>query len=220
MAFFKSGKDGTQTASMKDTINTATIITKGTTIVGDMVGSDSIHIDGEIKGSIKVNNLVVIGKSGSVNGNIEAQNIISSGMIDGSVKCDELEVLELSTVKKTINARKVLVIGKVQGDMVCEDLIIEQKGLVEDRIQAKNVTVSGSLIGEVACELLSTKQTGYVKGSMFVNNISNEGGKVEGSIGQYKELISEKKDENIKKETQQNSEKATSKSNLDIEKKK
>ncbi|MCH9812689.1 MAG: hypothetical protein K0U47_01965, partial [Epsilonproteobacteria bacterium] len=37
--------------------------------------------------------------------------------------------------------------------------------------------------------LLSTKQTGYVKGSMYVNNISNEGGKVEGSIGQYKELI-------------------------------
>ncbi len=199
MAFFKSNKDGTQTATMKDTINTATIITKGTSIVGDMVGSDSIHVDGEIKGSIKVNNLVVIGKSGSISGNIEAQNIISSGIIDGSVKCDELEVLELSTVKKTINARKILVVGKVQGDMVCEDLIIEQKGLVENRVQAKNVTVSGSLIGEVACELLSTKQTGYVKGSMFVNNISNEGGKVEGSIGQYKELIS-KKEKKIDKE--------------------
>lgn len=189
MALFKSGKEKTETPSVKETINTATIITKGTTIVGNIVGHDSVHIDGDIEGGIKVNNIVVIGKSGIVNGNIEAQKIISSGQINGQVKCDDLEVMETSVVQKRVDARKVHVRGKIQGDVVCDGLIIEPKGFVENRVQAKSVIVSGSLVGEVACDLLSTKQTGYVKGSMYVSNISNEGGKVEGAIGQYKELL-------------------------------
>ena len=206
MALFKSNKN--EEAS-KETVSMATIITKGTTIVGDIVGEDSIHVDGDIKGSITVNNIVVVGKSGVVNGNIEAQKIISNGTINGNIKCDELEVLETSIVKSKINARKVHVVGKVQGDVLCDGLIIDIKGEVEDRVQAKSISVSGSLTGEVACDLLSTKQTGVIKGSMYVSNISNEGGKVEGSIGQYKELISsDKVEDQISDSTESKKEKA------------
>ncbi len=200
MAIFKSSKNK-ETASLKnETMSTATIITKGTRIVGDIIGEDSVHVDGDIEGSITVNNIVVIGKSGNINGDIEAQKIISSGNINGSIKCDDLEVMDSSTVKKRIEARKVVVRGKIYGDTLCDELDIEQNGYVENRVQAKSIIVSGSLIGEVACDLLSTKQTGFVKGSMFVSNISNEGGKVEGSIGQYKELLT-KVDESAKEES-------------------
>ncbi|HIP02757.1 MAG TPA: hypothetical protein EYH01_09160 [Campylobacterales bacterium] len=194
MALFKSNREKTESASIKEVINTATIITKGTTITGKIVGNDTIHIDGDIEGSIEVDNIVVIGKSGIVNGDIEAQKIISSGIINGNVKCDELEIMEPSIVKKRVNARKVQVRGKLEGDVVCDGLLIEPKGFVEGRVQAKSIIVAGSLIGDIACDLLSTKQTGYVKGSMYVSNISNEGGKVEGSIGQYKELFSDDED--------------------------
>lgn len=193
MALFKSNKNKTESASIKEIINTATIITKGTTIVGEIVGNDTIHIDGNINGNIKVDNIIVIGKSGIVNGDIQAEKIISSGLINGSVKCDELEIMDPSSVKKRVDARKVQVRGNLEGDVLCDGLIIEPKGLVEGRVQAKSIIVGGSLIGDIACDLLSTKQTGYVKGSMYVSNISNEGGKVEGSIGQYKELLSKDK---------------------------
>ncbi len=193
MALFKSNRDKDESASIKETINTATIITKGTTIVGNIVGNDTIHIDGDVEGSIKVDNIVVIGKSGIVNGDIQAEKIISSGLINGTVKCDELEVMEPSTVKKRVDARKVQVRGKLEADVLCDGLIVEPKGFVEGKIQAKSIIVGGSLVGDIACDLLSTKQTGYVKGSMYVSNISNEGGKVEGSIGQYKELLSKDK---------------------------
>jgi cytoskeletal protein CcmA (bactofilin family) len=191
MALFKSNKDKTETTStsVKKAINTATIITNGTKIIGNITGQDTIHIDGEVDGSILVDNIVVIGKSGVVNGDMEANEIISSGIVNGNIKCDSLEVLDTSTIKERIEARKIQVKGKIQGDILCDGLIIEENGFVEDRVQAKSVIVSGSLVGEVACDLLSTKQTGYVKGSMYVSNISNEGGKVEGSIGQYKELL-------------------------------
>ena len=194
MALFKSNKEKNKSTSIKEVINIATIITKGTTIVGEIVGNDTIHIDGDIEGSIKVDNIVVIGKSGVVNGNIEAQKVISSGTINGSIKCDELEIMESSIVKESISARKVQVRGKLEGDVVCDGLLIEPKGIAEGRVQTKSIIVAGSLIGDIACDLLSTKQTGYVKGSMYVSNISNEGGKVEGSIGQYKELFSDNED--------------------------
>lgn len=203
MALFKSNKEKTETTtSVKKTISTATIITNGTKITGNITSQDTIQIEGDVDGSIKVDNLVMIGKSGVINGNIEANEIISSGIINGNVKCDSLEVLETSTIKERIDARKVQVKGRIQGDVMCDGLIIEENGFVEDRVQAKSVIVSGSLVGEVACDLLSTKQTGYVKGSMYVNNISNEGGKVEGSIGQYKELLSKDKVTTANKKTE------------------
>lgn len=193
MALFKSNRDKTETATIKEVINTATIITQGTTIAGTIVGNDTIHIDGDIEGSIKVDNVVVIGKSGIVNGDIQAQKVISSGTINGSIKCDALEVMEPSTVKHRVDARKVEVKGKIEGDIFCDGLIIEPRGFVEGKAQAKSIIVAGSIVGDVACDLLSTKESGYVKGSMFVSNISNEGGKVEGSIGQYKELLASEK---------------------------
>lgn len=194
MAIFKNTKEKQEATPKTDKISTATIITKGTTISGNIIGHDSVHIDGDIEGNIKVNNTVVVGKSGLVTGNIEAQKIISSGQIDGTITCDELEVLEASIVKRRIDARKVHVFGKIEGDVLCDGLIIEANGVVSDRVEAKSVIVGGSLLGEVACNLLSTKQSGFVKANMFVSNISNEGGKVEGSIGAFKALLSEAKD--------------------------
>jgi len=124
-------------------------------------------------------------------------------LINGFVNCDELEVMESSTVKEKVDARKVQIRGKIEGDILCDGLIIEPKGFAEGMVQAKSIIVGGSLVGEIACDLLSTKQTGYVKGSMYVSNISNEGGKVEGSIGQYKELLT---NEELKQSTKTPSE--------------
>lgn len=203
MALFKSNKNSSDSVVKKDSVNTATIITKGTSIKGNITGNDTIHVDGDIEGSIKVDNIIIVGKSGMVQGDIEANKVISSGHISGDIKCQDLEVMSASTVRGGIHSKKITVKGKIDGEILCDTLVIESEGKVENRVQAKNVTVAGSLNGEVACELLSTKSTGFVKGSMHVNNISNEGGTVEGSIGQYKEIITQdqkvgKKDENQK----------------------
>ncbi|OQX73036.1 MAG: hypothetical protein B6D59_06715 [Campylobacteraceae bacterium 4484_4] len=173
----------------KEKIASATIITHGTSIKGDLIGEDTVQIDGEVEGNIIVNNIVLIGKQGSVKGTIRATRVISSGKIIGTVKCDELEVLESSTVKERIDARKVVVFGKIEGEVACDGLIIEPKGYVGTKIQARSISVGGTISGEVAADLLSTKETGFVRANMFVNNISNEGGKVEGAIGPYKKIL-------------------------------
>jgi len=203
MAIFKSGKQKTQetAAAIKETSKSATIITRGTTISGSIVGNDTVHVDGDVEGEMRVDNIVVIGRSGRIQGNIKAPKIISSGEVDGEIECDELDVMEPSTLRSRIDAKKVNVRGKIEGSVLCDEIVIEESGFVENRVQARSVTVSGSLMGEVACEILSTKSSGYVKGSMFVNNISNEGGKVEGAIGQYKEILSQNEEETTEEQT-------------------
>ncbi len=187
MALF--GSKGKENSVQKEKVGSATIITHGTTIKGDLIGEDTVQIDGVVEGNIVVNNIVLVGKQGSVKGTIRATRVISSGKILGNVKCDELEVLESAVVKERIDARKVVVFGKIEGEVACEGLIVEPKGYVGTKIQARSIIVGGTISGEVAADLLSTKETGYVKANMFVNNISNEGGKVEGAIGPYKQLL-------------------------------
>jgi len=197
MAIFKSTKQKAQetSATIKETTKSATIITKGTTISGSVVSNDTVHVEGDVEGTVSVDNIVVIGRSGHIRGNIKAPKIISSGEVDGEIKCDELDVMEPSKLKSKIEAQQVNVKGKIEGSVLCDEIVIEESGFVEKKVQARSVVVNGSLMGDVACEILSTKSSGYVKGNMFVNNISNEGGKVEGAIGQYKEILTQKSEE-------------------------
>ena len=52
------------------------------------------------------------------------------------------------------------------------------------------IVISGTVKGiDLACEILTTKPSGKINGNMFVKNIKNEGGLVEGAIGQYKDIF-------------------------------
>jgi cytoskeletal protein CcmA (bactofilin family) len=205
MAFFggSSNKD-TQTAvtaspvskkKSSGSINSATIITTGTEVMGTIKGSDSVHIDGIVKGDVIVNNMVVIGKSGIVDGSIRAQRVMISGQLDGSIICDDLEILQTGKVKNEINASVIILDGEVEGDIVAERSInVTANGRVKaQRIMSQKVMVDGSILGEiVATELLEIGPKGYVEGNITVKNIkTHEGGRIIGSMATYMEAIKE-----------------------------
>ncbi len=167
----------------------STIITRGTHIEGTFTGNDAITIDGKIVGDIKIKNNVIVSTHGIVIGNIQAPKVICSGQVEGNITCDHLEVLKSSILKSAIKADGVIVHGKIEGQIEAENVNIELDGLVTDKIQAKNVNISGTFDGSIACDLLSTKGTAIVKGGIYVKNISNQGGRIEGSIGQYRDVI-------------------------------
>ena len=187
MAFFsRRGKK-----ESKNFYSVSTIITEGTTNFGNIVGNDTIHVDGNVEGNIKVNNIVIIGKSGVVNGKIQAQQVMISGETTGQIICNSLEVMDSATVNSHVKANKALVKGVIKGTIHCDGLFIEKKGVIRGKVQAKDLVVSGIVNGDVACDVLSIKRTGFVRGKMFVNNMMNEGGKVEGAIGLYNDLLTE-----------------------------
>lgn len=65
-----------------------TIIGKDTTITGKISSSGNIRMDGRIDGGISSTGDAVIGQTGSVQGDIKAENLTVAGTVIGNVDCD------------------------------------------------------------------------------------------------------------------------------------
>lgn len=167
----------------------ATIITEGSHCIGSVIGNDSIHIEGEVRGDVKVNNVVIVAKSGVVVGDIKAKQIISSGTIRGDLLCDTLELLEGSHTCSKIKVNKILIKGDFEGDMLCGGLFVDEHAHVRGTLQAKTVAAGGTIEGTIVCRELKITRTGVIRGKTFADRIVNQGGDVEGFIGRYSELV-------------------------------
>ena len=87
------------------------IIGQGTSILGDINSNGDIRIDGTLKGSIKTEGKVVLGKEGVVEGDVVCQNADISGTIKAKIT-----VSNLLSLKET---------AKLNGDIVTNKLSIE-----------------------------------------------------------------------------------------------
>lgn len=72
-----------------------TIVT-GTIIKGDVIASGDFRIDGSLIGSINCKGKIVVGETGSIEGEIECQNADLSGTIKAKVKVEQLLSLKAS----------------------------------------------------------------------------------------------------------------------------
>ena len=104
----------TNNESMKRTENNnsvVNIIGQGTSIIGDINSNGDIRVDGTLKGSIKTEGKVVLGKEGVVEGDVICQNADVSGIIKAKIT-----VSNLLSLKET---------AKLKGDIVTNKLSIE-----------------------------------------------------------------------------------------------
>ena len=83
-----------------------TIIGTGTAMDGDINTKGSLRIEGNIKGNIKTEGDIFIGKSGEVNTTIEARNIVIAGTVKGNIIAEEkVEILPSGNLNGDINAK-------------------------------------------------------------------------------------------------------------------
>lgn len=61
------------------------IIGPGMTITGDCVTDGTIRVEGTVEGAIKAGKAVVIGKQGCVKGDVETQDAVVSGRVEGTL---------------------------------------------------------------------------------------------------------------------------------------
>ena len=101
----------------------ASVISSGAKIVGQLTVRDSFYVDGEIEGDINSDNVVTIGKNGSVIGNVIAKSAIVGGAIRGKVDCDSCEILSG---------------GRIEGEVCSASLVIEAGGMLEGQSRVKN----------------------------------------------------------------------------------
>lgn len=87
------------------------ILGSGTTIEGDIRSNGDFRIDGMLTGSLNVKGKLVVGPTGSIDGEVVCQNADISGNINGKITVNELLALKTT--------------AKINGDIVANKLAIE-----------------------------------------------------------------------------------------------
>ena len=110
------------------TTGTTSLLSKKVKIEGDIQGDEDLRVEGHFKGTIKVVGDLLIGQSGVVEADVEADNIVIQGQITGNVL-----------------ARKQLEIqssGQLLGDCKAKSIDIREGALFEGRSSMLRSTVS------------------------------------------------------------------------------
>jgi cytoskeletal protein CcmA (bactofilin family) len=107
------------------------LLSKEVKLEGEIQGSENLQVEGRFKGTIKLAGDLYIGPTGVVDADIEADNVIIQGQINGNVL-----------------ARKQLQIqssGKLMGDCTAQSIDIKEGALFEGR--SKMIRSSSASIG-------------------------------------------------------------------------
>jgi cytoskeletal protein CcmA (bactofilin family) len=106
------------------------LISPGTKIHGDIISDGDIRIDGFLKGNIKTKGRLVIGNSGSIEGEINCANIEISGSFKGKIFASELLTMKSTAV--------------VSGEINVSKLGVEPGSLFSGTCQMGNITEKSS----------------------------------------------------------------------------
>ena len=94
-----------------------TLIGKGAECNGDFSASGSARIDGCINGNVTVTGTLIVGVTGSINGDISAQSMIIGGEVIGNVTASERTELTQT--------------ARVIGDINTEIIVIDEKAIFQ-----------------------------------------------------------------------------------------
>lgn len=92
------------------TAKIGTIIGPGAVFKGDISAPEAIRIDGTLTGNCDCKANLILGTEGQIKGNIKAQNVILSGKVVGDVAASgKLELLSTGKLSGNITARSLVI---------------------------------------------------------------------------------------------------------------
>lgn len=110
-----TAKDSKPTPSPASTSSSASsgtnVVTEGTVIQGEIKSKQDIQIDGKVKGIIRSESRILVGRTGVVDGDVISKNGDVSGKISGKIEVSEMLYLRANSV--------------VDGDMIVGKLVVE-----------------------------------------------------------------------------------------------
>ncbi len=116
MGLFKTSPPGTA-----DRTTISSIVGDGMTITGDLSFSGKLKLDGDVKGDVKGEYLIV-GKTGVVTGDIHTETCICQGRVVGNIKSRNLSVIRGCRIEGNVETINLAVesgaslIGEVKVD--------------------------------------------------------------------------------------------------------
>ena len=87
-----------------------TLVGKNTGIEGALTAEGTVRIDGKLKGDVTLSGNLVVGEEGSIKGNVKADSIMLSGIIEGNITVvSQLHLTPTSKLIGDIDAKNVIV---------------------------------------------------------------------------------------------------------------
>jgi cytoskeletal protein CcmA (bactofilin family) len=71
-------------------LTTATLISSGTVLTGDLVSDHDLRIDGTIRGNVICKSKIIVGPSGFIEGNVDGQQADINGRITGNITVKDI----------------------------------------------------------------------------------------------------------------------------------
>ena len=100
---------------------TLNVLVKGTVLEGALKCESDLRVDGTIKGKLNCQAKVIIGPTGSVDGEIHCQNAVIEGSFKGILTVTELlNVRETAEVGGEINTNKLIVQSGAKFNVACK----------------------------------------------------------------------------------------------------
>lgn len=87
-----------------------TTIGTGITIRGELFGDEDVKIEGRVEGKVKLAKNLIVGQSGIIEADVEAENINIGGTVTGNISAqNRVEIVASGTMIGDIRAPKVIV---------------------------------------------------------------------------------------------------------------
>ncbi|MGY6558647.1 MAG: bactofilin family protein [Nitritalea sp.] len=102
-------------------VTSSNVISKETTIVGNITSQGNIRIEGNFEGRLESKSKIVLGDSARVKGEIFASELEIAGKVEGMVTCYGLLLLQKS--------------AHISGDIITEKLVVENGAHFDGKCQ-------------------------------------------------------------------------------------
>ena len=103
----------------QSTVYKPSIISEGFTFEGTITSEGTLNISGVVRGKVTAKS-ILIDTSGKVDGELNAENLVIKGQLNGDVSCDDLNVGPLARVDGSISYKYIHIQrgGRVAGKFI------------------------------------------------------------------------------------------------------
>ena len=93
---------------------------QGTKLIGDLDAQNDMRIDGALEGNLSCAGKLILGPKGHISGQVDCQNAVIEGTVDGNIRVQELlQVKESARITGEITTAQLLVQPGAIFDVKC-----------------------------------------------------------------------------------------------------
>ena len=112
----KKGEDRT-----RDVSEVVSVVGSGMKVTGDCVTDGTLRVEGRVEGTIRAAKAVVVGEGGVVAGDIQTQDAVVAGTVQGSIAAESRVELQSTC--------------RIEGDIRSRRVKLEEGGQVDGRLE-------------------------------------------------------------------------------------